>query len=273
MSEQEENNVFCRNNIIVNNQPFYSRKIGRKERVLRNKILVIIALAVSISFLSGCVNYSENMTLNKDFSGKVSIKLAMSNMMFGMMGESSSKMLKDMEESFKSSEKIKLIDSKTYNELDNQVFAFDIEFNSIEDFNMIRENDKTPPFLGEVSLVKGKDGKVTLKRVISGSDNQEVNQEMRSTLAGYKWTYELKTPFKILEANTVPSYIDRKTNTVKWEVPLFSILSEPQEMTVTMETFNPIIYLYLIGILVVILLAVFGMIVIKRKKQVVLINE
>lgn len=240
---------------------------------MRNKTLVIIALAVSISFLSGCINYSEKMTLDKDFSGKVSIKLAISNMMFGMMGESSSKMLKDMEESFKSSEKIRLIDSKTYNELGNQVFAFDIEFNSIEDFNLIRENDRSVPFLGEVSLVKGKDGKVTLKRVISGSDSQEVNPEMRSSLAGYKWTYELTTPFKILEANTAPSYIDRKTNTVKWEVPLLSILNEPQEMTVTMETFNPIIYLYLIGVLVVILSAVFGMIVFKRKKQVVMINE
>ena len=240
---------------------------------MRNKILLVIALAVSISFLSGCINYSENMTLNKDFSGKVSIKLAISNMMFGMMGESSSKMLKDMEESFKSSDKIKLIDSKTYNELGNQVFAFDIEFNSIEALNMIRENDKILPFLGEVSLVKGKDGKVTLKRVISGSDDQEVNQEMRSSLAGYKWTYELKTPFKILEANTAPSYIDRKTNAVKWEVPLLSILTEPQEMTVTMETFNLTMYLYLIGILVVILLTVFGMMVIKRKKQLEAVNE
>ena len=213
------------------------------------------------------------MTLNKDFSGKVGFKLAISNMMFGMMGESPSKMLKDLEESFKSSEKIKIIDSKTYNKSNDQVFTFEIEFNSIEDLNLIREDDKALPFLGEVSLVKGKDGKVTLKRVISDSDSQEVNREMRSSLAGYKWTYELKTPFKILEANTAPSYIDRKTNTVKWEVPLSSILSEPQEMTVTMETFNPIIYLYLIGILAVILLAVFGMIVIKRKKQVVVINE
>lgn len=213
------------------------------------------------------------MTLNKDFSGKASIRLAMSNMILGMMGESSSKMLKDMEESFKSSEKIKLIDSKTYNEMDNQVFTFDIEFNSIEDLNTIRENDKALPFIGEVSLVKEKDGKVTFKRVISDSDNQELNSEMRSSLAGYKWTYELKTPNKILNANTSPSYIDHKTNTVKWEVPLLSIFSEPQEMTVTIETFNPIIYSYMIGIVLIILLAVFGMMVIKRKKQIQVVKE
>lgn len=197
----------------------------------------------------------------------------MSNMIFGMMGESPSTMLQDMEASFESSEKIKLIDSKTYNEMDNQVFAFDIEFDSIEDLNTIREGDKALTFIGEVSLVKGKDGKVTLKRVISDSDNQEVNSEIRSSLAEYKWIYELKTPYKILEANTAPSYIDHKTNTVKWEVPMLSIFSEPQEMTVTLETINPIIYLYPIGIIVIILLVVFGVMVIKRKKRIAVVDE
>ena len=240
---------------------------------MKNKIWALVILAVCIPFLNGCISYSENMTLNKNFSGEASIRMAIPNMLMGMMGESPSTMLQDMEESFKSTEKIKLTDSKTYNEMDSQVFAFDIEFDSIENLNAVRQGDKAFPFIGEVSLVKGKDGKVTLRRVVSDPDNQEINSEMRSSLAEYKWIYELKTPYKILEANTAPSYIDHKTNTVKWEVPLLSIFIEPQEMTVTLETFNPIIYIYLIGITVIILLAVFGVTVFKRKKQTGVVTE
>lgn len=248
-------------------------KIGGKGDQMKNKIWCLLILTVCISFLSGCISYSEKMTLNKDFSGKATIRLAISNMMFTMMGESSSSMLKEMEESFKSSEKIALLESKTYNENDNQVFHFEIEFKSIEDLNSPEENSEEMPFIGEVSLVKEKDGKVTLKRVISGNENQkDVDPGMKSSLAGYKWTYELKTPYKIINANTSPAYIDHKTNTVKWEIPFLSVLNEPQELTVTMETFNPMIYIYAAGIGIVLLLIVFGVVVIKRKKGPTIVN-
>lgn len=248
-------------------------KIGGKGDHMKNKIWCLLLLTVCISFLSGCITYSEEMTLNKDFSGKVSIRLAISNMMFAMMGESPSSMLKEMEESFKSSEKIALLESKTYNENDNQVFHFEIEFKSIEDLNSLQENSEEMPFIGEVSLTKEKDGKITLKRVISGGkDKEDVDPRMKSSLAEYKWTYELKTPYKIINANTSPAYIDHKTNIVKWEVPLLSVLNEPQELTVTMETFNPMIYIYAAGVGIILLLIVFGIVIIKRKKGPTIVN-
>lgn len=232
---------------------------------MKNKICFLLILTVCITFLSGCINYSENMTLNKDFSGKASIQMVIPSMAFGMMGESPSSTLKGMEESFKASEKITLLESKTYNENDNQVFAFEIEFKSIEDLNSLRDDSTEMPFIGEVSLVEEKGGKVTLKRVIY--EKEDINSEMRSSFAEYKWTYELKTPYKIINANTAPSYIDHKTKTVKWEIPLLSVYSEPQEMIITMETFNPIIYIYAIGIGIILLLITFGVLIIKRKKR------
>lgn len=65
-----------------------------------------------------------------------------------------------------------------------------------------------------------------------------MGSEASSIFSKYVWKYTVHFPYKVISANTADDYIDRKTNTVSWDISLLSISKKPQKMTVVLRPYN-----------------------------------
>ena len=204
-------------------------------------------------FLIGCVNYSEETWLNSNGSGKMSMEISISEQFVAMMtqeGSSNPFSQKELAKPFKGVKGIKLGEVKTYHKDGNQVVAMNFEFESLKALQNVKSSDGTPGFLGKITFTKNKQGQMVFKRTIeqtnmgqsdpteqtdseNGLDSDLQNQMSAAMFSGYYWKYTVHFPSKLINATT--DTIDKKTNTVVWEIPLSDLSTKSHVMTATIE--------------------------------------
>lgn len=215
------------------------------------KVILGLVLVLSLLIISGCINYSEETWLRENGSGKMKMEFAINEAIID--SETSSNEPSSMEQikkSFSDKKDIKLISAKTFNKDGNQVMQMEIEYKSLKALEALNNSEGNTSFIGKITIRKNKKGQLIFTRVLSlnspGSKNSEQNNEfsqmgeqmMNSMFSNYVWKYTVHFPYKVISANTADDYIDRKTNTIKWDVSLLSVSKKPQKMTAVLKPYN-----------------------------------
>ena len=212
---------------------------------MKKKMLPL--LIIMLFLLVGCVEYNEEMWLNPDGSGKVSLRLVhRSN-------------YANTQEIMRKSELpgIHLISSQVQKNGPFMVYKVTFKFDNIESFNRISEEPTPADFLGQISINKNSEGHLVYKRRISlggseilepGTESDSIDINLLSDpddiLASIykkqqkdypKWNYTIHLPWKIISASTTADKIDYKNKTVSWEFDTEQMWNKSELMTVEMK--------------------------------------
>ncbi|MFA5436291.1 MAG: hypothetical protein WC372_09680 [Candidatus Neomarinimicrobiota bacterium] len=188
-------------------------------------------LALFLLFtLSGCIEYREEIWLEKDGSGSLLFEIGLPE--YASISDEDLSEL-SIVELCDSVEGITVTGSATY-QVDKitwiQVFA---DFEHILLLNQVEDS-----WFGEIRLEE-EDGAVRYSRLITMSDTLDNNGEgfgnmLKHALLGqYNWSYTLHLPDKILDCNTPLMFRDTLNNNLRWEYTLASLINEQKSMTVS----------------------------------------
>jgi len=206
-------------------------------------------------FLAGCVQYNEEMWLNKDGSGSMHM----------VLGVASSYDNTEYLARYAKAPGIHIVSVSTYSKQDMKFYDIDMKFDSIADFNRLSDEEGLANFFGKIYLQQDKKRIVRYKRVIS-LGNPEINDEdtmadvfQNIFTANKVWSYTFHAPYPILVANATQENVNIKQNTVKWRYEISYLWNRNQSMEVQMQ--KPIsIYIYIaigIGLLLSLLIWIF----------------
>jgi len=201
------------------------------------KKIILLLLLVLVAVFSGCIKYDEELWIEADGSGKVTMKLGLPDMGMGDMQQTSN---------FQEKPGVKLISEKTYKEEDSMIYEYQFEFDFVDSLSNLEDGDgqDVSGFIGDIEFYIDGNDNLIFNRVIAFKKSEEETEEdendemgdqmFDSMFSQFSWTYTVHFPFEIVNANTPEPNIDRKTNTVKWVFPL-SKLQDDQTMTATMK--------------------------------------
>ncbi|MCB5246139.1 MAG: hypothetical protein LHW61_05820 [Candidatus Cloacimonetes bacterium] len=204
-------------------------------------------LIIMLFLLAGCVEYNEEMWLNPDGSGKVSLRLVhRSN-------------YANTQEIMRKADLpgIHLISSQVQKNGPFMIYRITFKFDNIESFNSVSEEPTPVDFLGQVSINKNAEGHILYKRRIAlggyhipesdvENDSIDINliADPDDILANIykkqqkdypKWTYTLHAPWEIISASTTADKIDHKNKTVTWEFDTEQMWNKSELMVVEMK--------------------------------------
>lgn len=198
--------------------------------IQKRLLLHLVLLLVLLFALSGCIEYREEIWLEKDGSGSLLFEIGLPE--YTRIDDEDLSEL-SIVELCDSVEGITVTGSATY-QVDKitwiQVFV-DFEhillLNEVEDY-----------WFGEIRLEE-QDDTVIYTRLITLSDSLDSeggrfgNMLKQAFLGQYNWSYTLHLPDKILDGNTPLMFRDTLNNNLRWEYTLASLINEQKSMTVT----------------------------------------
>ena len=212
----------------------------------------IVLFGLLLLLLAGCVDYNEELWLNKDGSGKVKMAIGV---------QTTYENNKEINR-YINQPGISLISKSIYRKKNFTFYNLEFKFTSLEAFNNLNDQISNADFFGRITLNKEKDGSITLKRRIAlgspSGEEDEIEQLIFShSQDNLKWNYKLHLPWKIIKANADPANIDYKTNTVSWQYQTSFLWNQSQTMTVRMKQAFP--WIFVIPIILAILVIVISL--------------
>ena len=205
-------------------------------------------LGMLLLLLAGCVDYNEELWLNKDGSGRV-------KMTIGVL----TNYLNQQEiNRYTSQPGITLISKSVYRKQNYTYYNLEFRFASLEAFNKVGDEISNADFLGKITLTKEKDGSVTiLRRIALGStpgDDDEIEQLILShPQDNLKWRYKLHLPWNIVKTNAATVNTDMTTNTVSWIYQTSYLWNKSQEMAVIMKNPHQLLPVIIAGLAILLL--------------------
>lgn len=209
----------------------------------------LMLLGILLLLLAGCIDYSEELWLNRDGSGRV-------KMVIGALTTYENKQVINR---YLDQPGISLI-SKSVSRKDNYTYyKLDFRFNSLEAFNSLNDQVSNADFFGRITLTKEDDGTITMKRRIAfgslSGDEDEIEQLIfLQPQDNLNWSYKMHLPWKILKANAAPANIDYKAKTVSWGYQTSYLFNKSQTMTVSMQPTFPYYTVALLALALVLVL-------------------
>jgi hypothetical protein len=237
-----------------------------------------ISLIMLLSLVAGCLTYNEEVWLNRDGSGKMSMEIGLSEALLSMAPNKSELPFSEekIEKDFSNKKGIRLTEHKIYSRAGNKYVITYFQFDSIESLkNLFADNkDHKSEFFDNFRIDNDKDGNVRFSRTIDlteekeGKEENEFGKGMASTIfSNYIWKYKIHFPYKIINANTSPENIDYKNNTVTWEFSMASFFNEPQIMTATLKPSSYLIAVLTISAITLLILIFVASRFLRRQKK------
>lgn len=209
----------------------------------------LFLLGMLFVILTGCVDYTEELWLNKDGTGKAKL----------VIGVISSYENPEELNRYFDQPGISLISKSVSRKQNYTYYNLYFKFNSLEAFNNLNDQVSNADFFGRISVTKEADGTVTMNRRISlgsiSSEDDEFEQLISKLSQGdFTWHYKMHLPWKVISSNADQSNIDFKNNVVSWQYQTAYLWNRPQTMTVTMKPTLPLLPLILIGLALVLII-------------------
>lgn len=194
-----------------------------------------------IVLLSGCVQYSEHLSLDRQGSGRLIFKMGIMDME-SILDEDpdDSAVIMEEEDDFGDFPGITVVDATTY-AADGFVWSeITLEFESLDALVQALESEEFVT-TGEISFAE-KDGYLMFKRtlpVLSLESEDDAGMDFAEDMpiemvemffADITWVYEVTFPNTIIESNAQDDDVDLATNTVRWSVLVTDLFSEEMEM-------------------------------------------
>ena len=198
-------------------------------------------LALSVLFITGCINYEQTTTVNKGGSGTMIMHYSLSQQLVAMMsmggnqGGGGDEQTKDMPFKLKEEEvradlkadgvKVEKFETKTEGE--NQHFYVHLSFDKITNLNQTKTFKKMPFTWTE------KDGVIRFKQTLEGKNEGKAGEnkpedEMAKNMAkamfgNAAFTFKVTLPAKALVAPDTNGTIADDGRTVSWTYPLVDL--------------------------------------------------
>lgn len=208
----------------------------------------LILLGLIVLLLAGCVDYTEEMWLNKDGSGRA-------KMTIGVLTNYSNNQEINR---YNDIPGIHLISKSVYRKKNYTYYDLEFKFDSLSAFNSLNDHITNADFFGKITMEKDKDGSILMQRRIAlGSyEGQDEIEQLIFTQPQSKlnWHYKLHLPWNIEKANASPSNIDYKNKTVDWTYQTSFLWNKSQIMQVKMQKPLPWLSYLLIALGVVVVL-------------------
>lgn len=194
-----------------------------------------------IVLLSGCVQYSEHLSLDRQGSGRLIFKMGIMDME-SILDEDpdDSAVIMEEEDDFGDFPGITVVDATTY-AADGFVWSeITLEFESLDALVQALESEEFVT-TGKISFAE-KDGYLMFKRtlpVLSLESEDDAGMDFAEDMpigmvevffADITWVYEVTFPNTIIESNAQDDDVDLATNTVRWSVLVTDLFSEEMEM-------------------------------------------
>ena len=192
-------------------------------------ILILVLSLALILLLSSCIEYREEIWLEKDNSGRLAFEIGLpphTSMEDDEISELSIVALCDTVDG------LDVSGHSTYLVEDITWIHVDLEFKDILLLNEI-ENEG----FGEIYIIEDEDGNRLLKRFITMSDTINVSNNKfgnilkHAVLGQYSWIYTMHFPDKLYETNAPIARTNTLTNTAIWEYNLASLINDQKIMT------------------------------------------
>ena len=210
----------------------------------KSKLLITLLLTL-ILFATGCMNYKEEVWLNKNGSGKITLHF---NSSVQSLIEKTSE---DINTGLKTNKKLSIIDQKLISKADSSSFTITISFKEISDLDTLND-------IGTFSFVEGKKAKPVYTRTLTNADSSSSIEKPKpgeiKELMRYKWEYIAHLPYPIDKTNA--QSLDKHSNTVSWKYNYYQILQNKRiVMTATMKKPIPILVLLLITVVLLVIMS------------------
>lgn len=190
-------------------------------------------LVLSLLVLAGCVNYEEELWLNRDGSGRAKLRL-----LHRSPYENPEEILRKA-----ALPGISLQKYDIQRQGADAVYTIEFKFKSIEAFNNVNDQLGTADFWGKITLNKEPGRRITFKRRIAlgspDSDDEFENIYSRMQTESRVWSYKLHVPWKIVTSNAAPENIDHKTRTISWSFDTNEMWNKHEYMTVELKKSFP----------------------------------
>lgn len=209
----------------------------------------IILLGLVLLMLAACVDYNEELWLNKDGSGKVKV----------IIGALTTYKNDQEVNRYLNQPGITLISKSVYRKKNFTYYNLEFKFDSIEAFNNLNDQISNADFFGRISIQKEEDGTITLKRRIALGSPSAEDDEIEQLIFTHpqeklQWKYKMHLPWKVIKANAAPENIDNKTNTVSWVYQTAYLWNQSQTMTVRMKQSFPWLFVLPIGLAILVVM-------------------
>ncbi len=212
------------------------------------KRLVILLLALLL--LAGCVQYDEELWINRNGSGHATIRVVHRSP------------YENPEEIMRKAA-LPGINLQSYDiqrKGPDVIYTINFKFKSIDAFNNVNDQLGAADFWGKITLNKEPGRRITFKRRIAlGSQEQGEEEEGIEDILGMLqpenpvWTYKVHLPWKIISTNALPENVDRENGTVTWSFDTRKMWHKQELMTVELQKDFPW-FLLVIGAVIVVLL-------------------
>jgi len=196
---------------------------------------MILGFGLMIS--GGCIDYSEEMHLNRDYSGTLTMSFAIAELYVGLsedVGRTDNLFTEDgIRNRFKDIEGVEFLSSDIRKEEDVRYISITLKFDSLEAFDRISNAKSQTDFLGEINMTETEDGNVLFTRTVTLNKEKVENSHMSDRLLDeFSWLYTVHFPGMIIRANTPESNIDYDRNTVTWAYSMAVLGAGPERMVV-----------------------------------------
>ncbi len=209
----------------------------------------LIMLLLTLLVLAGCVQYYEELWINRNGSGRAVIRIVHRSP------------YENPEEIMRKAALpgINLQSYDIYRKGPDVIYTINFKFKNIDAFNNVNDQLGTADFWGKITLNKEPGRRITFKRRIAlGSQEPEDEDDIEHIIGRLQpdnpvWTYKVHLPWKIISTNALPENVDYNNRTVAWKYDTRKMWHKQELMSVELRKDFPWLLL-VIGVIVLILL-------------------
>ena len=208
-------------------------------RTQLSRIACILPIAALYALLSACVEYHETLTLNRDGSGRLSMRIEIDETVVqrfapidpGGLNEQS------MTESINILPGLQVTRSATERRNDHQTIRLELKFDSTDSLLRLNDAGDYRRHFGNVSFSETASGDLALVRQVQLAESKspaiELPAEVARTLFGnYRWRYQINMPTKIRRTESPGGQVAIEGEQVTWEFSLAELLKGSQRLEV-----------------------------------------
>ena len=208
----------------------------------------LVILLLTLLFLAGCVQYDEELWINRNGSGQAIIRVVHRSP------------YENPEEIMRKAA-LPGINLQSYDiqrKGPDVIYTINFKFKSIEAFNNVNDQLGAADFWGKITLNKEPGRRITFKRRIALGSQEQEEEGIEDILGLLQpenpvWTYKVHLPWKIISTNALPENVDRENGTVTWSFDTRKMWHKQELMTVELQKDFPW-FLLVIGAVIVVLL-------------------
>ena len=194
----------------------------------------LVGIFAVLLFFAGCIEYEENLTINKNGSGTITMTYGMP---LEMVKNDASFTAEKIRDDLTEIDGVTVISTKDFVKDGLKWVEAKAKFRSLENLGNIK-NDQLPGFSGAMAYTENKNGSFTFTKSLGDKpknpkpDNEKDVMMMKNMIGDVTWNYEITFPMNVTDAQAETGEINTSGKKLSWSVPLASFIGGQTTLTV-----------------------------------------